>query len=178
MNEQLKVLPTEFEGITFRSRTEARWAVFFEAIGWVWEHEREGFDVNGRWYLPDFHLPDFPMWFEVKPDETDGSEAEHFSALCRLSKKAGIIAYGPPKAGRGNLLHFDKEGLHFDKEGRSDDRYALFSDRRNDGEFWMCRSDSWFSIGPEFGPDHAKDPVILESLRKAFESAGAEKFGT
>src|SRR3546814_17155539 len=92
MTTPIKALPSLFKGITFRSRTEARWAVFFEAIGWNWTHEKEGFDLSGEWYLPDFYLADFPMWFEVKPDETDGSEQDVFKKLCKETKTPGIIA--------------------------------------------------------------------------------------
>src|SRR3546814_12334260 len=94
MTTPIKALPSLFKGITFRSRTEARWAVFFEAIGWNWTHEKEGFDLSGEWYLPDFYLADFPMWFEVKHDETDGSEQAVFKKLCKETKTHGIIAYG------------------------------------------------------------------------------------
>ena len=59
-------IQTNYKGYHFRSRLEARWAVFFDAAGMKWEYEPEGFDVNGRAYLPDFYLPEFGCYFEVK----------------------------------------------------------------------------------------------------------------
>jgi hypothetical protein len=51
----------------FRSRLEARWAVFFDACGIKYEYEPEGFDLgNGVYYLPDFYLPEVKMYVEVK----------------------------------------------------------------------------------------------------------------
>lgn len=53
----IKAIPTEYKGYRFRSRLEARWAVFFDACGVEWEYEPEGFDLgNGTYYLPDFLL--------------------------------------------------------------------------------------------------------------------------
>ena len=34
-------LPTKYAGIQFRSRLEARWAVFFDALKIKWEYEPE-----------------------------------------------------------------------------------------------------------------------------------------
>ena len=50
-------IQTEYKGYLFRSRLEARWAVFFDACGLRWEYEPEGFKLpNGQYYLPDFLL--------------------------------------------------------------------------------------------------------------------------
>ena len=52
-----KAIPTEYRGYRFRSRKEARWAVFLDASGVSWEYEPEGYDLgNGLHYLPDFLL--------------------------------------------------------------------------------------------------------------------------
>ena len=57
MGERIKAIETEYEGYKFRSRLEARWAVFFDACGVDWDYEPEGFDLpNGQKYLPDFLL--------------------------------------------------------------------------------------------------------------------------
>lgn len=67
----IKAIQTQYKGYHFRSRLEARWAVFFDACGYQWEYEPEGFDLgDGVYYLPDFklHLPcGGVQWCEVKP---------------------------------------------------------------------------------------------------------------
>lgn len=56
MNE-IKAIETVYNGHRFRSRLEARWAVFFDAIGIKYEYEPEGFSLDyGIQYLPDFAL--------------------------------------------------------------------------------------------------------------------------
>ena len=55
------------EGVTFRSRLEARWAMFFNLIQWRWTYEP--FDADG--YIPDFLVHgDRPLLVEVKPAAT------------------------------------------------------------------------------------------------------------
>jgi len=63
----VKAIETRYNGYRFRSRLEARWAVFFENIGIKYKYETEGFDFgNGHRYLPDFWLPQVNLWAEVK----------------------------------------------------------------------------------------------------------------
>lgn len=67
MPVEIKPIETRYNGYKFRSRLEARWAVFFDAIGIRYEYEPEGFKTkNGLCYLPDFYLPDENMYVEVK----------------------------------------------------------------------------------------------------------------
>lgn len=65
----MKAIETVYNGYRFRSRLEARWAVFFDTLGVKYEYEKEGYEVNGTWYLPDFWLPQQECWFEVKGDK-------------------------------------------------------------------------------------------------------------
>jgi len=54
-----------YRGQQFRSRVEARWAAFFDEIGWKWAYEP--LDLEG--YIPDFVLPfERPLLVEVKAD--------------------------------------------------------------------------------------------------------------
>ena len=53
----MKIIETKYKGYHFRSRLEARWAVFFDELGVKWEYEPEGFELpNGKYYLPDFRV--------------------------------------------------------------------------------------------------------------------------
>ena len=72
----IKAIDTVYKGYKFRSRLEARWAVFFDTLGLKWDYEREGFDIDGKWYLPDFYLPHLKLWVEIKPGDPE-SWPEH-----------------------------------------------------------------------------------------------------
>jgi hypothetical protein len=67
-NQLLKPIETHYRGYRFRSRLEARWAVFFDRCGIEWTYEDQGFDLNGTPYLPDFWLPKWATFVEIKPD--------------------------------------------------------------------------------------------------------------
>jgi hypothetical protein len=71
----MKAKDTKYNGYNFRSRTEARFAVLFDSIGWRYEYEPEKFELpNGVTYIPDFYLPDFKQWFEIKGIEPTRKE--------------------------------------------------------------------------------------------------------
>ena len=72
---EIKAIPTRYKGCHFRSRLEARWAVFFDSMGWFWTYETEGYHLprlGGRYYLPDFSVkpPNTRLLIEIKPHTT------------------------------------------------------------------------------------------------------------
>lgn len=62
----IKAIETSYAGCRFRSRLEARWAVFMDRLGIPWEYEPQGFHLPSGPYLPDFWLPGAQAWIEVK----------------------------------------------------------------------------------------------------------------
>lgn len=80
--KKIKAIETKYKGYNFRSRLEARWAVFFDSLGIHWEYEMEGFELSsGQRYLPDFYLPYFNngIYVEVKPTKHYDDKAETFA---------------------------------------------------------------------------------------------------
>lgn len=65
----IQAIETHYNGYRFRSRLEARWAVFFDAAGVEYRYEPEGFHLDELLYLPDFWLPKQNLWIEIKPHE-------------------------------------------------------------------------------------------------------------
>jgi hypothetical protein len=63
---KINPIETRYAGCRFRSRLEARWAVFFDKLDIKWEYEPQGYVVNGQPYLPDFLLPKLSVSVEVK----------------------------------------------------------------------------------------------------------------
>jgi hypothetical protein len=46
MAGKIKPIETLYRGYRFRSRVEARWAIFFDVAGIPWQYEPEGFDLS------------------------------------------------------------------------------------------------------------------------------------
>lgn len=82
----MKAKETAYKGYRFRSRLEARWAVFFDALGIEWHFEPEGFVLDdGTSYLPDFWLP---IQSHVIPRRSAGHIIEIKGARSQADKKA------------------------------------------------------------------------------------------
>lgn len=100
MEQTMKVKETQYKGYRFRSRLEARWAVFFDALGLQWEYEPEGyFFDDGSRYLPDFFIRINPRYtkyqnagYFVEIKGTYPSE-EEITKLKRLSEETKHNAY-------------------------------------------------------------------------------------
>lgn len=121
----IKPIETIYNGYRFRSRLEARWAVFFDAAGIAYEYEPEGYTLrDGTRYLPDFYLPNpskrfVSLWVEVKPLGGDFSTAEQFA---RDSEKSILLAEGVPdfrpyrriNGGSSSLVREKDGGWHID----------------------------------------------------------------
>lgn len=39
-------IPTQYKGVQFRSKLEAKWAVFFDTLGIEWEYEPQGYEIG------------------------------------------------------------------------------------------------------------------------------------
>lgn len=90
----MKAIDTEYKGHLFRSRLEARWAVFFDTIGLAWEYEKEGYEGCGIRYLPDFYFPKYDIWGEIKPDGHKDKDKNKW--LMFSEEKSLIILEGLP----------------------------------------------------------------------------------
>lgn len=94
---RFRAITTRYKGYRFRSRLEARWAVFFDHLGIRWEYEPEGFELgNGLRYLPDFWLPDWGIWVEVKPGKPDDPSREKALRLVAQHGAPLLIVSGLP----------------------------------------------------------------------------------
>lgn len=94
---KIKPIETHYNGYRFRSRLEARWAVFFDALGIEYEYEKEGYDLGkAGWYLPDFWFRQVEMWAEVKPTEFSKTEKDKCIQLFKLTGYECLLLIGVP----------------------------------------------------------------------------------
>lgn len=94
---------TQYNGYRFRSRLEARWAVFFNALHIKYVYEKEGYDLGdaGR-YLPDFWLPAVTLrdaltpgvWAEVKSEYPDKADEAKYHKLAEKTGRPLVLLCG------------------------------------------------------------------------------------
>lgn len=106
----IAALPTLYDGITFRSRIEARWALFFNMAGISYEYEPEAYKFTGpdgyeEAYLVDFYLPSKKVFVEIKggnykdfpylPSERIHPALEKCGKLARRTDTNVLLLAGP-----------------------------------------------------------------------------------
>jgi hypothetical protein len=144
----IKAIETKYNGYKFRSRLEARWAVFFDALKIPYEYEYEGFDLDdGCWYLPDFYLPEWKAWIEIKP------------ILPIRFFKDKILHLGEEDGTPNELYKILKLRYDFDKEGRKDDKFYIFCGVPGVPELKFNKS-GWKYINGSVGIR----PIIVEDI--------------
>lgn len=112
----IKPIETKYKGYRFRSRLEARWAVFFDALRLEWEYEKEGYNLGDLgFYLPDFWISNLydrygrkGMFAEVKGEEATDLEIQKLARLT-IGKNYAAMLQGGMKP--FNLMDTDNEFL-------------------------------------------------------------------
>jgi hypothetical protein len=129
-----KSLDTHYDGYKFRSRTEARWAVFFNNLQVQYQYEPEGFKFDdGECYLPDFYLPNVGnrstdidgIWVEVKGQAEPMHELDALdtaSKLAELTGEAVAVLCGP--LANGEEFQPEESG-HFEADPLDDGTVAV-----------------------------------------------------
>lgn len=166
-------IETVYDDRRFRSRLEARYAVFFNSLGLSYQYEPEGFKLNGHLYLPDFKLPTIPLWVEVKGQEPTGIEELLISMLAGHTGIRGTIV--------GPLETFSDEYEKF--------HTIFFEDGGEDFPYFFCECVHCGSIGFQFDGRSARinccdsnrqskgdkaynseSPRIINAYRKAMQA--------
>jgi len=91
--------PTAYKGITFKSRLEARWAVFFEYHPLITDciYEPGTFEFNNGWqYTPDFRIGFAGSMFmlEVKPITPEDQVIQQLLEVAKHSDIPMLLAVG------------------------------------------------------------------------------------
>lgn len=90
-------IATLYEGVMYRSRLEARWAVFLESLGVRALYEQEAYELaDGTRYLPDFWLPALELFFEVKPMRPTREERRKCQLLADGTGRMVVLVIGAP----------------------------------------------------------------------------------
>jgi len=198
----LKAIETRYKGYRFRSRLEARWAVFFDALGVRWQYEPEGFDLDGVWYLPDFWLSDLECWAEVKPVRPTLLEISKVQMLQEATGQQVLLIAGDPWPSQYTVLTWAQvDGPHdaeceivdcsrcraFETRPYWFNGFPIQHDQVNFAECRRCAGwclcseteyETWaMNIGPHTCGDHDRFPLpTSDRMMRAYEAARAARF--
>ncbi len=85
-NYTIQAIPTAYKSIQYKSRLEARTAIFFNYLGLNFEYEPKFFEIEKDfWYVPDFYLRDLELWVEIKGPGLYEEAYLKAKGLCKLT---------------------------------------------------------------------------------------------
>jgi len=128
---QLPAIETEYNDCRFRSRIEARWAVFMSSLGITYWYEYQDYLLDGVRYLPDFWLPKLECYLEVKGAEPTEEER-------RLARLLALYSHKPVYIVAGNV------GLPTQADGYTSWKFA---EEGQEQDHWWCECQICGAIG-------------------------------
>lgn len=103
----IKPVEVRYKGYRLRSRLEARYAVMLDALEVEWHYEPDCFDLPSGRYLPDFWLPKFNVFAEVKSMRFTDAEMSKARELVIASGRPLLMLEGAPHSGTYRMLSVD-----------------------------------------------------------------------
>ena len=183
----MRAIETYYNGYRFRSRLEARWAVFFDSLHVKYEYEPEGFELpDGSRYLPDFRVKcfgkrgdrdqkPFDLWIEVKGKMSakDANKIRQFTGMTkegRPIKNPLLIVNCIPDRGHSSDFDLgsrsmDGSGLYpFNYETIDHDYFGAYPAAHN-GRFYLWGDDGNYINGDD-----------VDAVEAAYDKARQARF--
>lgn len=96
VNGHIASIPTRYNGVNFRSRTEARWAALFDLLSLEWIYE----PIDFKGWIPDFLVKPavsgetVDVYAEVKPIFTPSEHEKCFEKAMLHSRDMWVLLLG------------------------------------------------------------------------------------
>lgn len=144
----IDAVPTTYDGTDFRSRLESEWAQTLNLNGINWEYEPVTVTLpSGATYIPDFWLPDFGTWIEVKGPGIPRVEKAYELARDRACQCAGECGCRWPG---GELVLIGREPLRDTGARRTRHGYANWETAYGASAYFTtcasCNARQWVRI--------------------------------
>lgn len=168
----IKAIETEYNGYHFRSRLEARWAVFFDTLGIKYEYEKEGYDLGrfGR-YLPDFWLPAQRCWVEIKPTY-HGFDIQ-YAELVKQTECSLLLIMGNPWIGEYGIQFYQAIKGSCAPEWEP---FGFATGRWNgEDELWIINNDTEYCLN-SIADDDLLPQHDSSKLKIAYQAARSARF--
>lgn len=122
-------IATAYAGFNFRSRLEAKYAVFFDLCKWPWTYEPET-EFNG--WIPDFAIGAFPTYVEVKPFYRISEWLETIGKIKASGCRRSVLLLGadPVYLAKASVVHCEaceiEDGVWMPEATYRMDKYPFF----------------------------------------------------
>jgi len=179
-------------GVRFRSRTEARWSIFFDIAGIPWRYESEAFQFGNEVYIPDFLLPREDAFLEIKGVMPDDDCIGKMARFSEASGKRLYVAIGSPEIGPrvADVQRLLDPGCDGSRDclfalTKEDHMGWLAPDRRRDDIIWLTRTEApnfdchygWYTlVTKNDAADNDKWPFSSSRFDRAYEAAQKHRF--
>ena len=90
MSKDYKAIATKYRNFEFRSRLEAKYAVFFDLVGWRWSYE----PPERAGWIPDFAIGERPTLVEVKPFYRTAEWGDAVQKIIDSGERENVILLG------------------------------------------------------------------------------------
>jgi hypothetical protein len=158
-----QAIETSYAGCRFRSRLEARWAVFLTTAQIGWQYEAQGYLVgpprDQRPYLPDFWLPELRLHAEVKGSRS-GLDFSKLAYAARYLPGDGLLLLGNVPDVKPGWLAWQHAicfsgGTYWQNLFHFEDGRAVFDE------------DTGFDLGPEGNLSHGPSAFNFDAYVSA-----------
>lgn len=182
----LRIPPKEtyYDGIWFRSRTEARWAYFWKQLGVTAKYEQQGFQtVRFGGYLPDFYVwaARGLVWVEIKGSwEQDPNGIAKFREFAARRPQPGLsraaLLIGSPEHDTDYLVIGGSDDQDDPLKGAWEDSTQQWRPCSGGYHFDLCYPGTFGAKFVEDGCDWQIDGVGEDRLKREIDRARSYKF--
>jgi hypothetical protein len=179
----MHAIETIYDGHRFRSRIEAKWAVFFKSLALPYHYEPEGFNLDGSCYLPDFWIPNWKSYVEIKWEKPSREEVAKADLLNAKLGKDLLLVYGEPWPKKYDVIPFGSQHVLLHASGTM---LQFMQCRRCPNIFLVSIDDhehQWAgstlghpSVPPDCRGCSDKEPMVHADIERAYSNAMMARF--
>ena len=154
----MTAIETEYNGILFRSRLEARWAILFDALNLKYVYEPECFILsNNQKYTPDFYIENKDLYIEVKPNFEWLDNKYHFKRyeLFGKNKKLLVLSSSFPDFSVNSIFGYGEHNYY---------NIVFIPNHPKYGDFWHTAYELG-SLEDEFNNEYQKEINVVKQYR-------------
>lgn len=175
---RVAAIETRYKNYRFRSRLEARWAIYLDAIGASWNYEPEGFRLMDRLYLPDFYVSGINVYIEIKPLGWDDDDLQYLMQGFGGSIAPIILCCGDPGTNESTLYCLETDdggGGNWDSPVRIDSSpdgpvLCVIDTYPRDRTLWRANFEEPMRSYEFFTDFPPRSPVDIKAERKALSA--------